>query len=608
MTGAQGSTGAQGFTGFTGPTGAQGFTGAQGIQGFAVWTGAQGFTGSQGMTGFTGPQGFTGAQGFATNTGAQGETGFTGAQGPQGDEGPEGPVGPEGLQGPQGDVGEQGPQGDTGAQGSTGAQGFTGFTGPQGYTGSQGATGAQGDTGAQGFTGFTGPTGAQGFTGSSGEAANTGAQGNTGFTGPTGAQGFTGSSGEAANTGATGPTGAIGTTGATGAANTGATGPTGPQASNSPAVQAYNDSIDSVVTISTQDDGGVGSGFFCTIVSDEFDSTQYGYIVTAAHVILNDDGELQNNIWIHLASPEIDSFPLTGNGVVMGYDIIADIALIRITGTGGKYQSLHLPVLDSRTQLSIGQYVNTLGFPQGEDPQSITRGIVRDKKYQFAGSVNVDTPSGTQVDDVAYPESVFTDTSIYVGNSGGPTITDSGHVVGILAWGRNSLNGQQEEENLNGSIASHLFNPVLTYFCNNYDIQDPPLEPLDYPKGYVGIQYANVTYTDAMESLVKIKGVKVIGIPTGITGTAKFAVGDIITDIQSPSTGATGPPTGPYVPIGVYNTQYPFFTEIHLRQPRTQLSVRYLPTGPSGYLSSTTKTITLDVFDPAQDVFENPVH
>jgi S1-C subfamily serine protease len=352
----------------------------------------------------------------------------------------------------------------------------------------------------------------------------------------------------------------------------------------------------------------VGSGFFCVIDSPTgYQPSQYGYIVTAAHVILN-NGTLATGIWIHVTSPEIDSFPLTGNGVVMGYDIIADIALIRITGTGGEYQSLHLPVLDSRTQLSIGQYVNTLGFPQGEDPQSITRGIVRDKKYQFAGSVNVDTPSGTQVDDLAYPESVFTDTSIYVGNSGGPTITDSSHVVGILAWGRDSLSGQQEEENLNGSIASHLFNPVLTYFCDNYDIQDPPLEPLDYPKGYVGIQYANVSCTDAMDYSIKIKGVKVIGIPTGITGTAKFNVGDIITEIQSPPTGATGPPTGAYVPIGVYNTQYPFFTEIHLRQPGTQLSVRYLPTGPSGYLSSTTKPITLDEFDPNEDVFGNPVH
>jgi S1-C subfamily serine protease len=254
----------------------------------------------------------------------------------------------------------------------------------------------------------------------------------------------------------------------------------------------------------------------------------------------------------------------------------------------------------------IGEYINVIGFPQGSDPQSITRGIVRDNKYQFAGAINLFVDPDTETVIQAYPESVFTDTSIYVGNSGGPTITDSSHVVGILAWGRYSLNGRQDEENLNGSIASHLFNPVLTYFCNTYNNLAPPPQPLEYPKGYVGVEYENVTFQDAMDYSIKIKGVKVLGIPTGTIGTAKFAVGDIITEIQSPPIGATGPPTGNYVPIGVYNTQYPFFTEIHLRQPGTELSVRYLQSG--AYSTQLTKSITLDAFPSNQDVFGRPVH
>jgi S1-C subfamily serine protease len=395
-----------------------------------------------------------------------------------------------------------------------------------------------------------------------------------GAQGDTGAQGETGAVGAQGNTGAQGFTGAIGAQGVTGA-----TGVTGPQASTQPAVQVYQNSINSVATISN--DAGVGSGFFCQIASSpNYQPSLYGYIVTAAHVIFNNNGTLKSNIWIHLTYPVISSFQLATSGVVMGVDMIADIALIRIDNPGGIYESLHLPVLDSRTQLSIGQYTNIFGFPQAEDPQSITRGIVRDNKYQKA----------------TVPESVVTDAATYGGNSGGPSITDSTHVVGIHSWGLN--------ENFNGAVASHLFNPVLTYFCNTYvgGIE------IGYPKGYVGIQYANVNFQDATEFSVQIKGVKVSGIPTGNTGPAKFDIGDIITEVQGPQTGTTGP-VGLYVPIGMYNTQFPFFTAIHLKEPGTYVNVKYLPTGPQGPTGpEATKTIILDVFPSADDFFGNPVH
>jgi S1-C subfamily serine protease len=596
--GAQGPTGPQGpsgsgtNTGAQGPTGVQGSSGQQGAQGndgVATNTGAQG---SQGNIGNAGPQGDTGTAGLQ---GPQGDTGAAGLQGPQGDtgiaglQGPQGDTGSIGLQGPQGDTGAQGRDGATTSTGAQGSQGDTGAAGPQGDTGAAGLQGPQGDTGTaglQGPQGDTGTAGLQGPQGDTGAAGLQGPQGDTGTAGLQGPQGDTGTAGLQGPQGDTGTAGLQGPQGDTGAAgsqgDTGAQGPTGPQATSQPGAVVYQNSINSVVTISQTE--GVGSGFFCQIDSPNYAPSSYGYIVTAAHVILDSSNQLSNNIWIHLTYPTITSLKLDGtNGVVMGFDIIGDIALIRINS--GIYESLHLPVINSRTQLLNGSYINILGNPQGGDPQSITRGVVRDNKYQFASAIS-------ETQNIAFPESVFTDASIYRGNSGGPVITDSNNVVGILAWGINNIVvQQQEEENLNGGIASYLFNPVLSYFCTNYGGTI-----VSYPKGYLGTFYNNVTFSETMIYGIKIEGVTVLSLDPTIV-PAKFNVGDVITEIEGNR-------------IGIYNSQFPFFTEIHLRAPGTSVNTKYLPydSVSNTYGAETVKIVSLAIFNPANDEFTKNVH
>lgn len=369
-----------------------------------------------------------------------------------------------------------------------------------------------------------------------------------------------------------GPTGAAGPTGPTGATGTtGAVGPTGPSASN--AVQVYSGTSNSLVMISINDGGNVyiGSGFFCQITdSTNYAPSSYGYLVTAGHVITNpSNNQLATQIWIHTIYPTLQSFQLNGtNAVVMGLDKIADVALIRINSSA--YTALHLPVKDSRTQLSIGEYVNVVGYPLGNDPQSITRGIVRDNKYQ----------------DENTPESVLTDASIYGGNSGGPVITDDQHVVGILSWG---ITG---EENLNGAVASYFFKPIIKYFCDNY-----AGSAVSYPKGYIGAYYTNVSFAIPMQyNGLKIEGVRITSNDPTIT-PAKFNQYDIVTEISGNR-------------IGALNTQYPFFTEVHLRPPGTVLNMRYLPydSGTNTYGTETSKAVTLEVFNAANDVFLRNVH
>lgn len=180
------------------------------------WTNTSNWTelGSTAVAGATGATGLTGATGAdSTTPGPAGADGATGATGPTGQTGATGPTGATGAQGPAGDIGATGPQGPAGAGGATGA------TGVSGQNGATGATGAAGADGATGATGPQGPSGADGATGATGVAGGDGATGATGVAGQHGATGATGVAGADGATGATGPQGLPGATGVIGYAS-----------------------------------------------------------------------------------------------------------------------------------------------------------------------------------------------------------------------------------------------------------------------------------------------------------------------------------------------------------------------------------------------------
>ncbi len=428
--------------------------------------------------------------------------------------------------------------------------------------GATGPTGALGPTGPYGFTGFTGPTGEQGLTGPTGAIGVQGSTGSVGSTGPTGNQGATGT---------TGPTGATGTQGYTGP--TGIQGPTGQQgAGANAAATVYANSINSVVVItiltaSSQIYGG--SGNFVTIPeSTNYNPASYGYVLTAAHVVVDPGtNAICNDIWIHITYPSNISYKVNGTSVrVMGVDKIADVALLRIDGASFS----PLSYKDSRTQLSVGDPINIIGYPLLNDIQSITRGVVRDYKFS----------------DSSTPESIFTDASIFGGNSGGPVIADDGYQVGILSWGLSGI------ENMNGAVASYLFKPIIKYFCDNY-----AGSPVSFPKGYLGINNSYVSPTLPMSySNIKIEGVRITGFDPTVPKYFNFY--DIITQVGSER-------------IGQLNSQFPFFTAVHLTRPTSTLQVNYIRfvSSTNSYNSTESSTIvTVSVFNPAADVLFSSYH
>jgi S1-C subfamily serine protease len=346
---------------------------------------------------------------------------------------------------------------------------------------------------------------------------------------------------------------------------TGPTGPTGPNVAYN-AVSVYSDVVSSLTTLTIRSATNAiygGSGFFVNLTgSSNYNPSSYGYLATAAHVVIDPStNAVCSSIWVFTNYPENSTIQINStDAVVMGVDKIADVALLRIAGSHWK----PMEIVSSRS-LHIGEPINVMGFPLLEDAQSITRGIVRDNKYQ----------------DANVPESLLTDASIYGGNSGGPVATDEGKAVGILSW---SLTDYEE---MNGAVGSHLFKPIIEYIADNYSNT-----LVDYPKGYLGILYTNVGVVDIMNypSLNKIEGIRVTGLDPAVS-PARFSTNDIITEVED-------------VRVGQLNSQYPFFTEIHLRRPTSTISVKYKPwdSGTANYLSETTKTVELTVFNPSRDV------
>ena len=327
----------------------------------------------------------------------------------------------------------------------------------------------------------------------------------------------------------------------------------------------YENSIDKIVCISIRSNNGsyfVGSGFMITGPNP----STYGYILTAAHVI--GDPNLSGNpvcsdIWINTTYPTNTIYKINGTtNLVMGYDKIADVALIRIQNSGFDRR---FDIKDSRTDLKIGDVINTIGFPGGVDNQSISRGIVRDNKSQ---------PEGYTM------ESVLTDISIFGGNSGGPLITDDGKVVGIVSY------GYIDQEEINGGVSSYLFKPIVNYFINNFTGS-----VVSYPKGYLGISYTSVNIVRAtIFNMTGVEGYYVTGLD-GTISPSKFNVNDVITEIEG-------------VRLGILNNQFPLFTEVHLRPPGTVINVKYRPSGGT----ELTKSVTLSSFNNNNDYLFSNFH
>ncbi len=150
----------------------------------------------------------------------------------------------------------------------------------------------------------------------------------------------------------------------------------------------------------SQQQSGDGSGVIYT--AD-------GYIITNYHVIGDAVESSNSKIDVFVGDNRSNSYPAT----VVGYNISCDLAVLKINASG-----LTPVELGNSDELSVGQYVVTIGAPGGlEFMGSVTYGIISGLDR------TVSTNSGLKL--------IQTDAAINPGNSGGALLNAEGKLIGV---------------------------------------------------------------------------------------------------------------------------------------------------------------------------------
>ncbi len=137
--------------------------------------------------------------------------------------------------------------------------------------------------------------------------------------------------------------------------------------------------------------------------------TADGYIITNYHVIGDAVESRNSKIDVFIGDDKSNSYPAS----VIGYNISCDLAVIKINAT-----SLTPIELGNSDELSVGQYVVTIGAPGGlEFMGSVTYGIISGLER------TVSTNSSLKL--------IQTDAAINPGNSGGALLDSEGKLIGI---------------------------------------------------------------------------------------------------------------------------------------------------------------------------------
>lgn len=239
----------------------------------------------------------------------------------------------------------------------------------------------------------------------------------------------------------------------------------------------------------TEEASGEGSG---VIYKED------GYIITNYHVIEEAVISPRNSkIEVFLDASLEKSYPAT----VIGYNIAADLAVIKIDVTG-------LPVIEiaNSDNIEVGQYVITVGNPGGlEFMDSVTYGVISG----LDRVVSSDSDIGL----------IQTDAAINPGNSGGALVNVEGKLVGI----NSSKIVSEEFEGMGFAIPSN----------ETVEICDKIISNEGSPEPYIGITLSEKYTAEVLEYYGYPTGAVVLSVYSGSPAyEAGIRKGDIITEFN----------------------------------------------------------------------------
>ncbi len=224
-----------------------------------------------------------------------------------------------------------------------------------------------------------------------------------------------------------------------------------------------------------------------------------GYIITNYHVISEAiSNKLNSKIEVFLESATDESYAAT----VVGYNIAADLAVIKINVTG-------LPVIEiaDSSALKVGQFAITVGNPGGlEFMDSVTYGVISglDRVVSSDSTVSL----------------IQTDAAINPGNSGGALVNTSGKLIGI----NSSKIASVEFEGMGFAIPSN----TVVELCDKIIAKENSPEP------YIGITISEKYTPEVLEYYGYPSGAVVLSVAENSPAyTAGIRKGDIITEFAS---------------------------------------------------------------------------
>ena len=258
------------------------------------------------------------------------------------------------------------------------------------------------------------------------------------------------------------------------------------------AAQIYQGANKGVVEITVSVPGGQaqGSGFVYDPKGD---------IVTNDHVVDSASS-------ISVAFADGSSYPAT----LVGNDPSTDLAVIKVNAPSSKLQPL---TLGDSTQLSVGDAVVAIGSPFGLE-ETLTSGIVSALHREMT------SPNG-----FAIANSIQTDAAINHGNSGGPLLDSSGHVVGINTQIKSDSGGN---EGVGFAIPSATVRSVVSQILQTGQAEH----------AYLGVQLDSTASNARLSSVVAgtpaaAAGLRAGDVITGIAGQRISSMNDVQSAIAS---------------------------------------------------------------------------
>ncbi len=184
-----------------------------------------------------------------------------------------------------------------------------------------------------------------------------------------------------------------------------------------------------------------GSASFVDLSEFSNFSSEYDYILTAAHMIYDENYNIVENMYFHTISPTNTILNVNLSTDLVIYSIAADIAILRTAHVDGRHK------LRLANSVKTSETLCCMGWTDAYDMQSAVFTNVKNASWS-EGIPDYSVKLRTPVDCI-----LVDNVTMMGGNSGGPWINSNNEIVAICSWGLSP----DVISDVDTSLAYHIF-------------------------------------------------------------------------------------------------------------------------------------------------------